>query len=115
MPLLLAILHMRRLSAPFLNCFSVSSGSPFSFIAAQSARKAIKCMLSCLDTQSPSRNLTHFDKSLQTHQPIAYEVPAFVALVAILPAAFARRPCANDGKSSCDLGAKADSCRRLQG
>ncbi|KAF8531863.1 hypothetical protein JB92DRAFT_2847043 [Gautieria morchelliformis] len=151
---------MRRLSAPFLNCFSVSSGvAVFISLLHSRPRKAIKL-----------------------HAFPGYSYTAFIALVGILPAAFAKAvdsplvksmsdsplgksvsnspsvfaatacpchgapdaafcgdavngcnwttrhrdglsncihghlyQCANDGKSSFDLGAKGDSCLQAAG
>ncbi|KAF8478331.1 hypothetical protein JB92DRAFT_3047245 [Gautieria morchelliformis] len=150
------------LSAPFLNCFSVSSGlAVFVSLLRSRARRAIKLHAFPAWILSPRvETLTHFDNLSKHTNPIAMKYAAFVALVAILPAAFAKAvdsplgksvsdspsvcaatacpchgapnaafcgdgltncihghlyQCANDGKSSCDLGAKADSCTQAAG
>ncbi|KAF8473612.1 hypothetical protein JB92DRAFT_2823213 [Gautieria morchelliformis] len=131
----LAILHMRRLSPPFLNHFIKSHAFP-AWIP------------------SPRVETFDFDNLSKHTEPIAMKYTAFVALIAILPAAFAmvvdsslgkrecvatacpchgapnaafcgdglssclhghRYQCNNDGKSSCDLGSKPDTCPQAAG
>ncbi|KAF8523392.1 hypothetical protein JB92DRAFT_2884572, partial [Gautieria morchelliformis] len=160
---------MRRLSAPFPNCFSLSSGiAVFVSLLRSRVRKAIKSHAFSAWILSPRvETLTHFDNLSKNAQPIAMKYTAFLALIAILPAGFAKAvdsplgksmsnsplfklercsvcaatacpchgapnvafcgdglsncihghlyQCANDGKSSCDLGAKADYCPQAAG
>ncbi|KAF8516062.1 hypothetical protein JB92DRAFT_2912322, partial [Gautieria morchelliformis] len=79
----LAILHMRRLSPPLLNHFIKSHAFPAWILSPR------------------VETLTHFDNLSKHTEPLAMKYTALVALIAILPAAFAMAVDSPLGKGDC--------------